>query len=123
MPHAKPVAALGAAAMILCGCSAVAKPPQGRGHVDDPLTIAGRLQCLVSQHLPARAVGQTMIQIGPLPFGPTVQFEPSNGAAETLQVEGAAQGAEVIGSALLYPHQAPDAELTRVENCVAQGMS
>ena len=122
MPHAKSVAALGAAAVILCGCSAVVKPPQGRGRVEDPRTVAGRLQCLRAQHLPVRKVGSTALQIGPLPAGPTVQFEPSNGAAATRQVDGTAQGAEVIGSALLYPHQAPGAELTEIENCVAQGM-
>lgn len=123
MPHAKSVAAVGAAAMILCGCSAVVKPPGGRGRVDDPRTYAGRLQCLRSQHLPVRKVGRTELQIGALPAGPTVQFEPSSGAAETRQVEGTAQGAEVIGSALLYPNHGSDSELTEIENCVAQGMS
>jgi hypothetical protein len=61
--------------------------------------------------------------MGPLPAGPTVQFEPSDGAAETRQVDGTAQGAEVIGSALLYPRQASDAELDEIESCVARGMS
>jgi hypothetical protein len=123
MPHVKMVATLGVVAMILCGCSSSVKPPQGRGQAEDPRTDAGRLGCLLSHHLPARNVGRTGIQIGPLPSGPTIQFEPSNGAAETRQVEGAAQGAEVIGSALLYPHQASGSELTQIENCVAQGMS
>ena len=123
MPHAKSVAAVGAAAVILCGCSAVVKPPQGRGKVEDPRTAAGRLECLRSDRLPVAKVGQTALQIGALPSGPTVQFEPSNGAAETRHVEGTAQGAEVIGSALLYPHQAADAEMTQIENCVGRGMS
>lgn len=122
MPLAKSVAAIGAAAVILCGCSAVVKPPGGRGRVEDPRTVAGRLACLRSHHLQVAKVGRTALQIGPLPAGPTVQFEPSNGAAETRQVDGTAQGAEVIGSALLYPHQAPDSELTDIENCVDQGM-
>jgi hypothetical protein len=117
MPRAKPAAAITAVAMILCGCSAVVKPPQGRGHVDDPR--GGNLQCLRAHHLPATDVGQTGIQIGSLPAGPTVQFEPSAGAAQALQVEGQAQGAELIGSALLYPHQAPDSVLNQIENCVA----
>jgi hypothetical protein len=123
MPHAKSVAVLASAAMIVCGCSAVIKPPQGRGRVEDPRTAYGRLQCLLAQHLPATDVGRSGIQIGPLPGGPTVQFQPSNGAAETRQVDGTAQGAEVIGSALLYPHRAPGSELTQIEDCVGQGMS
>lgn len=121
MPHVKPAAAITAVAMILCGCSAVVKPPQGRGHVEDPR--AGHLHCLLADHLPASDVGPTTIQIGSLPSGPTIQFEPSGGAAETLQVEGRAQGAEVVGSALLYPRQAPDSELNEIESCVSQGMS
>lgn len=120
MPHAKPAAAITAVATILCGCGAVVKPPQGRGHIENPR--GGQLQCLLAHHLPAVAVGGTGIQIGALPAGPTVQFEPSNGAAETLKVEGQAQGAEMIGSALLYPHQAPDSELSQIESCVDHGM-
>jgi hypothetical protein len=109
--------------MLLCGCSAVVHPPQGRGRVADPVTSNGRLHCLLSHHLPARRVGSTGIQIGPLPAGPTVQFQPSNGAAETRQVDGKAQGAEVIGNALVYPNRGSDAELSRIEDCVKQGMN
>jgi hypothetical protein len=123
MPHAKSLAALGAAAMLLCGCSAVAHPPQGRGRVDDPVTAApDRLACLLSHQIPARKVGMNRIQIGALPAGPTVHFVPSNAVAEALKVTGAAQGAEMIGNALVYPHQASDSELTQVEDCVAKGM-
>lgn len=123
MHHAKSVAAVGAAALILCGCSAVVNLPGGRGKVEDPRTASGRLACLRAHHLPAAKVGRTVLQIGALPAGATVQFEPSNGAAESRQVEGTAQGAEVIGSALLYPHQAPGGQLTEIEDCVGQGMS
>lgn len=124
MPHAKPAAAVTVAAMLLCGCSAVIKPPQGRGQVADPRTSGpNRFGCLLAHHLPAREVGETGIQIGALPTGPTVQFLPTQGAAQALQMEGKAEGAEVIGSALLYPHQASDAELTQIENCVEEGVS
>ena len=57
------------------------------------------------------------------PDGPTVSFEPTPGDAQGIQIHGQAQGAEVIGSALLYPNQAPSQLLTQVENCVAQGVS
>jgi hypothetical protein len=124
MPQAKPAAAITAVALLLCGCSAVVKPPQGRGVVADPRTSGpDRLQCLIAHHLPARKVGQTGIQIGPLPDGPTVQFLATQGAAQARQIDGSAQGAEVIGTALLYPHHAADAELTQIENCIAEGIS
>lgn len=123
MPYAKSVAALGVAALLVCGCGAVVHPPQGRGRVTDPVTSYGRLRCLVAHHLPARQVGLTGIQVGPLPAGPTVRFQPSNGAAEVSQVNGTAQGAEVIGSALVYPNQGTDAEVTQIEDCVKQGMN
>jgi hypothetical protein len=123
MPHPKSVAVLGAVAMLLCGCGAVAHPPQGRGRVDDPVTTSpDRLACLLSHRLPARQVGRDQIQIGALPAGPTVQFTPSNSVAETLKVTGVAQGAEMIGNALVYPHQASDSELAQVEDCIAEGM-
>jgi hypothetical protein len=124
MPHAKSAAAVTAVAMLLCGCSAVVKPPHGRGQVRDQRTAGpNRLGCLRTHHLPAREVGQSAIQIGPLPGGPTVQFLPTQGAAQALQIDGSVQGAEVIGTALLYPHQAPDAELTQIETCLAEGIS
>jgi hypothetical protein len=123
MPHAKLVATLGAVAVLLSGCAAVAHPPRGRGRVDDPRTAApDRLACLLSHHLPAREVGVDAIQVGALPAGPTVRFTPSNAVTEALKVTGHAQGAEMIGNALVYPNQASDSELSQVEDCVAKGM-
>jgi hypothetical protein len=63
------------------------------------------------------------MQIGTKPYGPTVYFEPTPGIAQGLQIDGKAQAAEVIGAALLYPNLASDALLTKVENCVAEGVS
>jgi hypothetical protein len=125
MPHAKPAVALGAAAILLCGCSSVVKPPQGRGKVDDPRTYAAanHLKCMQQHHLPVQEVGRTGIQIGALPVGPSVWFEPTPGAAQSQQIHGLSQGAEVIGSALLYTHAAPDAELKVIEDCLASGVS
>jgi hypothetical protein len=127
MPHAKSAAALGVVALVLCGCSSVVKPPQGRGKVDDPRTYAAsdHLKCMQAQGLPAKKVGQVGIQIGPLPSGPTVQFLPTPGAAQGAQIQGQPQyqGAEVIGAALLYPHGGTDPELTQIESCLASGVS
>ena len=49
-------------------------------------------------------------------------FQPTPGAAQGEQIDGQAQGAEVIGTALLYPNQAPDELLSKVETCVAKGV-
>ena len=62
-------------------------------------------------------------QVGTAPSGPTVSFEPTPGDAQGVQIQGEAQGAEVIGSALVYPNQASDNLLTVVEDCVAKGVS
>jgi hypothetical protein len=125
MPHVKSAAALGLAAALLCGCSATVKPSQGRGKVDDPRTdIRNHLQCLHSHRLPALEVGRVGIQIGPLPSGPTVQFMPTDGAAQAAQISGQPQhqGAEVIGPALLYPHSGTNDELNQIESCLAEGV-
>jgi hypothetical protein len=111
-------------AVVASGCASTVKPPQGRGKTDDPrVNNPDRLACLRQQGLPARLVGQTQIQIGAPPAGPTIQFTPTPGGAQYLQIHGQIQGAEVIGSALLYPNGAGDSELTAIENCLAKGVT
>jgi hypothetical protein len=109
-------------ALALSACSVTANRPAGRGRVADPRTQAGRLDCLRAHHLPVTEVGPTGLQIGQLPAGPTIHFTPSTGAGEAAQLDGQAQGAEVIGSALLYPNRASDSELGVIENCMARGV-
>jgi hypothetical protein len=125
MSHPKRLlAALGATAL-LCGCASTVKPSQGRGQVDSPLTNSpNRVACLRAAHLPVQEVGAARLQIGPLPAGPTVEFQPTPGLAEGLQLRGirSAQGAEVIGAALLFPHQGSDSEVTAIENCLSVGV-
>jgi hypothetical protein len=110
-------------ALALSACSVTANKSAGRGRVADPRTQAGRLDCLRAHHLAVSEVGADSLQVGPLPAGPTIRFTPSTGAAQAAQLEGQSQGAEVIGSALVYPNQAPEPELKVIENCVAQGVS
>lgn len=114
------------AGLAAAGCASTAKPSQGRGVVDSPITTKNNhLKCLQQQHLPVQEVGATGLQIGALPSGPTVVFAPTPGAAQALQIQGvrSAQGSEVIGQALLYPHQAGDGELKKIETCLAKGVS
>jgi len=100
---------------------------RGRGKVDNPLTVPNHVACLTNAHLTVSTVvvnGAPGLQIGRPPAGPTVFFTPTNGAAQALQIGGNPkyQGAEVIGSALLYPNQASDNELGKIENCLAEGV-
>ena len=136
MSSAKLALAAGIAALALSGCGSTAKPIAGTlkaittSHkaVDDPRKK--HIQCLQQDHIAVRRVqttvaGQSLpgLQAGIAPSGPTVGFEPTPGDAQGVQIHGQAQGAEVIGSALLYPNQAADALLAKVEDCVALGVT
>jgi hypothetical protein len=124
MLSVKRVAAAAVVAVVVSACSSAVKPPQGRGKLDDQRTYKpNHFACLRQLGLPAQLVGQTGIQIGQPPAGPTIQFLPTPGAAQYAQIQGQALGAEVIGSALLYPNGASESELTRIENCVAKGVT
>jgi hypothetical protein len=121
---AKAVAAACAGAMALSGCGSLAKPAGGRGEAVDPRTgPPNYLACLRANRLLVSELGSNKLQIGQLPSGPTIVFEPTARIAEGQQIEGKAQGAEVIGAALLYPNHAPGSELTVIENCLGQGVS
>jgi hypothetical protein len=118
----------GVAALFLTGCGIATKPEVGSAGaqtksqkaVDDPRTA--HVTCLQQDHIPVTEWGRIWMQIGTRPSGPTVQFTPTPGAAQEAQISGHVTGAEVIGSALLYPNQAPDALLQTVEDCMAQGV-
>jgi hypothetical protein len=109
------------ALVALAACSSTVDRPAGRGRINDPRTQSGRLQCLQAHRLPVIEVGTTGLQIGALPDGPTIRFAPTQTAAQADQILGRAQGAEVIGSALVYPNRAPSSELKVIEDCVGQG--
>jgi hypothetical protein len=129
MSSAKLALATGLAAISLSACGTAAKPEAGtlkavtntHKGVDDPRKK--HIQCLQQEHIPVARVGNTWLQVGAAPSGPTVNFEPTPGAAQETQIAGRAQGAEIIGSALVYPNQAPGGLLTKVENCIAEGVS
>lgn len=135
MPSAKLAVAVGLTALSLSACGTTSKPEAGtpaaiaKSHIgiDNPRTR--HIDCLRQEGIPVRSeqlviAGHSLpsFQVGTRPSGPTVSFEPTPGDAQGVQIQGQAQGAEVIGSALLYPNQAPDSLLTKVENCVAKGV-
>jgi hypothetical protein len=115
------LSACGTSSKPVAGSSAVVAKHAGRGVVDDPRTK--HLKCLREHQIPAVKVGQTKLQIGTAPGGPTVVFAPTPGAAQRDQIEGQVVNSEVIGSALLAPNQASDKELKVVEDCLAQGVN
>jgi hypothetical protein len=136
MPSAKLAVAVGLAALSLSACGTTSKPEAGtpaalvksQQGVDDPSTK--HIRCLQQEHIAVRAervmvAGLSLpgFQVGTLPYGPTVSFEATPGDAQGVQIDGRAQSAEVIGSALLYPNLASDSLLSKVESCVAQGVS
>ena len=120
------------AALALAGCGAVKVQPTtpagsatlaSRGKIDSPLTdVHDHLGCLQADHLPVQVLSPTRLQVGAGPAGPTIVFTPTSGAAQAQQIDGNAPAAEVIGSALLYPNQGSDSELTSIEDCLAQGV-
>lgn len=121
------LAALGAA-----GCGAVDVHPTtpagattlaSRGRVDSPLTaMQNHLACIRGAHLTVTEVSPIKLQVDSPPAGPTIVFTPTPGAAQARQIDGTAPGAEVIGTALLYPNQGSDPELTAIEDCLDQGV-
>ena len=99
---------LALAALAATGCGAVKVQPSvpagsprlvSRGQVDSPLTdIHNHLACLRDAHLAVTVVSPIKLQVDSAPGGPTVVFTPTPGAAQAAQIDGSAQGAEVIGT-------------------------
>jgi hypothetical protein len=123
--------AFAALAFAVAGCGAVQVQPTtpagssklaSRGRVDSPVKMKNHLACLRDDRLPVQVVSSTRLQIGPAPAGPAIVFSPTPGAAQAYQIDGSAQSAEVIGSALVYPNQGSDAELASIGACLAQGV-
>jgi hypothetical protein len=126
--------AVGVLVLAVAGCGGAVKvqpaAPAGsaklvsRGKVDSPLTsMHNHLDCLRDDdHLAVQVLSPTKLQVGPAPAGPTIVFTPTAGAAQAQQIDGTAQDAEVIGTALLYPNQGSDSELTGIEDCLGQGV-
>ncbi|MGH2884699.1 MAG: hypothetical protein ACRDPA_18690 [Solirubrobacteraceae bacterium] len=125
-------AAVALAAVTLAGCGAVRLQPTtpagssklaSRGRVDSPVTdVDNHLACMRAAHLPVEVVSPIKVQVGSAPAGPTIVFTPTPGAAQAAQLDGSAQGAMVIGTALIYPNQGSDGELGAISSCLAQGV-
>jgi hypothetical protein len=139
MSSAKIAAACALAAVSLSGCGVASKPEAGSARaatvahheLADPRTK--HIRCLAEDHIPyteetlhpqgAPPSGYPSIQIGSAPSGPLAEFTATPGAAQNVQIEGKSQGAMVIGSALLFPDQASNALMAKVQKCMDLGVS
>ena len=85
-----------------------------RGKVDSPLTdIHNHLGCLRDDHLAVRWSARRSSRSAPRRRARRSCSRPRRERRRRTQIDGSAQGAEVIGPALLYPNQGSPAELTR----------
>ena len=134
MSSAKIAVACAAIAMSLSACGVASKPEAGSvqaatksaQQLKSSDTRNKHVKCLAKDHIPYTLYthdSDPSIQMGPLPQGPTAVFLASPGAAQNEAITGRAQAAEVIGSALLYPNQAPNRLIAKVESCMKIGVT
>lgn len=102
------------AAVALAGCGSSDSGSGGSANPSDKQAVT--LECLAEKGFAARSVGATIEIDGP--EGPRVEFNVSGGESETRAFKGEAQGAEQIGSTLLFVGAADDRELDAIEECV-----
>ncbi len=104
-----------ATTVALAGCgSSDSTSADGTASPGDKQAVT--LECLVEEGFEARSVGPTIEIDGP--DGPRVEFNVSSGESETRAFKGEAQGAEQLGSTLLFVGPADDRELDAIEECV-----
>ena len=104
---------------IVAGCGGGDDSPSAEGAPDPNDKRAVALACLRDeQGLDARLSGAKSIQVNG-PGGARIEFLLSGGEAEGRQFLGGAQGAEQIGSALLFVNDADEDQLEKVEGCLA----
>jgi hypothetical protein len=86
---------------------------------DDSDKRAAAMTCLEEAGVPAELRGEEEIVIGDGQGAPHIKFFLTSGESEAAQFEGDGEGAEQIGSALLYVGEGSDELLEKVELCLA----
>ncbi len=121
------LAALLIAALVLAGCGSVRQPSQSGG---ESATRGGAygfkpyqprdklLKCLRRKGVEAVAVGQDSIQFLPLPGAPRIVMAATPDAATALQVRGRSEGAQLMGSALVFANQATKRQIEQIQDCL-----
>ena len=88
---------------------------------DDADKRGAAMACLTEDRdLTAREEDENAIAVGDPDTGPRIVFYLTSGQAEAAQFEGDGEGAEQIGSALLFVRQGTDEVLEDVEFCLAE---
>ncbi len=118
--RAAAIAAACAVAVAAAGCGSDDAKPSAEGAPDPNDKRAVALACIRDdQGLQADLSGEKAIQVDG-PGGPRIEFLLSGGEAEGRQFLGGAQGAQQIGSALLFVNEADDEQLTKIETCLQE---
>lgn len=105
-------------ACLVAGCGSDSGDSGGAGpDPNDKRAVA--LECLKGKEIPAELTGENAIQVGEDPdTDPRIEFFVTSGEAEGRQFAGDAQGAEHIGTALLFVREGDDDLLDEVEGCL-----
>jgi hypothetical protein len=107
--------ALGASALSGCSLGSSGSEPGD----DDGDKRGAALTCLTEEKdLTAVEKGDNQILIGDPETGPRVVFYLTSGQAEAAQFEGDGEGAEQIGSALLFVREGDEDTLEAAEDCL-----
>ena len=86
---------------------------------DDADKRGAAISCLTEDKgLTANEEGKNEVLVGDPETGPRIVFYLTSGQAEAAQFEGDGEGAEQIGSALLFVRGASEDELEEVEACL-----
>jgi hypothetical protein len=115
----RPLLALPLALLALAGCGSSDAAPE----VDESDKPGSTVACLDAQGVAAHVEGKDENEVV-LDAGPRVKFYLTAAAAEAAQFQGEGEGAEQIGSALLFvdPEVDPETEdvLKVAEGCLAE---
>jgi hypothetical protein len=115
----RPLLALPLVLLAIAGCGSSDAAPS----VDDSDTPGAALACLEENDIAARRTGENENELV-LDAGPRIKFYLTAAEAEAAQFQGKGEGAEQIGSALLFVDPETDSEtddvLHDVEVCLAE---
>jgi hypothetical protein len=104
------------ATIALGGCSLT--HDSGSSGNNDADKRGAAVTCITGKGLQASEQGRAAVTVGDPRTGPRILFYLTAGQAEAAQFEGHGEGAEQIGSALLFVRQGSDDELEKVELCL-----
>jgi uncharacterized protein YcfL len=109
----RPLLALPLVLLAVAGCGSSDAAPA----VDESDKPGSTVACLDAKGVAAHVNGKDENEVL-LDAGPRVKFYLTAAAAEAAQFQGEGEGAEQIGSALLFVHKASDDVLEDVEDCL-----